>query len=205
MTSAEQLVLYNWQNGHASLVASQLVAVAWLPDDAAKEIIRKSAPRIRMNPPDKQEHAKGPILAVDLGHKRVGLAVSDELLISITRLKPLSRTNWKQLLRDVAEIIDRQNAKALVVGFPLSLDGTKGSAAEIAQQTAKKFAQSLSIPVFLQDERLTSVAAAEQLRAGGHNPKEVRQLIDSEAAAVILADFIGSEETRTHISREGND
>lgn len=153
-----------------------------------------------MSSPDRQEHPNGPILAVDLGQKRVGLAVSDALLISITRLKPLQRTNWKQLLREVTDLVSRRNAKALVVGFPLSLDGSTGSAAETALETAQKFAKSLLIPVYLQDERLTSVTAAEQLRAAGHNPKEVRELIDSEAAAVILADFIGSKESRNLVS-----
>ena len=153
-----------------------------------------------MDSPNNPEPPRGPILGLDLGQKRVGVAVSDELRISITRLRPLPRTNWKQLLRDVAEAVRKLNARTLVIGLPLSLDGGEGSAAKIAHETAKKFARSLSIPVFLQDERLTSVAAAEQLRAAGYNPKEMRQLIDSEAAAIILADFIGSGEARTLVS-----
>lgn len=156
-----------------------------------------------MDSPNNPEPPSGPILGLDLGQKRVGVAVSDELRISITRLRPLPRTNWKQLLRDVAEAVRKLNARTLVIGLPLSLDGGEGSAAKIAHETAKKFARSLSIPVFLQDERLTSVAAAEQLRAAGHNPKEMRQLIDSEAAAIILADFIGSGEDRTLVSPSG--
>ena len=156
-----------------------------------------------MDSPNNPEPPSGPILGLDLGQKRVGVAVSDELRISITRLKPLPRTNWKQLLRDVAEAVRKLNARTLVIGLPLSLDGGEGSAAKTAHEAAKKFAQSLSIPVFLQDERLTSVAAAEQLRAAGHNPKEMRQLIDSEAAAIILADFIDSGEARTLVSPSG--
>lgn len=156
-----------------------------------------------MDSPNNPEPPSGPILGLDLGQKRVGVAVSDELRISITRLRPLPRTNWKQLLRDVAEAVRKLNARTLVIGLPLSLDGGEGSAAKIAHETARKFARSLSIPVFLQDERLTSVAAAEQLRAAGHNPKEMRQLIDSEAAAIILADFIGSGEDRTLVSPSG--
>ena len=156
-----------------------------------------------MDSPNNPEPPSGPILGLDLGQKRVGVAVSDELRISITRLRPLPRTNWKQLLRDVAEAVRKLNARTLVIGLPLSLDGGEGSAAKIAHETAKKFARSLSIPVFLQDERLTSVAAAEQLRAAGHNPKEMRQLIESEAADIILADFIGSGEARTLVSPSG--
>ena len=149
----------------------------------------------------KEEQPSGRILALDLGQKRVGVAVSDELQISIKRLKPMRRSSWKQLLRDVTEAVTDQDAKALVVGFPLSLAGNKGTAAQNAEQTAGKFARSLSIPVFLQDERLTSTEAAEQLRASGHNPKEMQQLLDSEAAAVILSDFIASDEPRIRVPR----
>ncbi|MGI8919503.1 MAG: Holliday junction resolvase RuvX [Pyrinomonadaceae bacterium] len=157
-----------------------------------------------MNSPAEPQQPDGRILALDLGQKRVGVALSDELLISIMRLNPILRTNWKQLLVDVAELVQVHNAKALVIGLPLSLDGTSDSAASAARQTGENFARSLSIPVFLQDERLTSVAAAEQLREAGHNPREVAQLIDSEAAAIILADFLDSN-TKNRVSRDAAD
>lgn len=152
-----------------------------------------------MNSAKERQQPDGRVLALDLGKKRIGVAISDELLISITRLNPIRRTNWKQLLADVAQLVQQQDAKALVVGLPLSLDGAEASAAAAARQTAENFARSLSLPVFLQDERLTSVAAAEQLRDAGHNPREVAQLIDSEAAAIILADFLDSK-TKTLVS-----
>ena len=152
-----------------------------------------------MTTPDNAHQPKGRILALDLGQKRVGVAICDELLISITRLNPIPRTNWKHLLANVGRLVRQYDARALVVGLPLSLDGTTASAAVSTQQTAENFARSLSIPVFLQDERLTSLAAAEQLREAGHNPTEVAQLIDSEAAAIILADFIDSN-TKVRVS-----
>jgi len=80
------------------------------------------------------------------------------------------------------------------------LDGTKGSAAAAVEETAGRFAQVLEIPIFLQDERLSSVEAAEQLQAEGHNSHELPGLIDSQAAAVILADFFASNESRTVVS-----
>ncbi|MBA3257214.1 MAG: Holliday junction resolvase RuvX, partial [Pyrinomonadaceae bacterium] len=73
---------------------------------------------------------------------------------------------------------------------PLSLDGARGSAALEAEYTAGKFARSLKIPVYLQDERLTSVEAEEQLRAAGNNTLEMRDLVDCQAAALILMDYI---------------
>jgi putative Holliday junction resolvase len=150
--------------------------------------------------PDKRKHPDGRILALDLGEKRVGVAISDELQISIKRLKPIQRTNWKQLLLDIQKLVVNYSANGLVVGFPLSLDGTKGSAAVAVEETAGRFAKVLEIPIYLQDERLSSVEAAEQLRAAGHSPHELPGLIDSQAAAVILADFFASNESRTVVS-----
>src|SRR5262245_35963152 len=105
----------------------------------------------------------GPVLALDLGQKLVGVALSDERLISARRLDPLRRSNWKQLLRDVQGLLQGYDAKTLVIGLPLSLDGTTGYAAEGAQRLAQNFAKSLRVPVYLQDERLTSVAAKQSL------------------------------------------
>ncbi len=150
--------------------------------------------------PDQLENLAGPIVVLDLGQKRVGVAASDSMLISITKLAPLTRSNWKQLLRDVTELVRRLDAKTLVIGLPLSLDGARGSAALEVEYTAGKFARSLKIPVYLQDERLTSVAAEEQLRAAGKTPPEMLDLLDCQAAAIILMDFIAGGQPRVLIS-----
>ena len=139
---------------------------------------------------------KAPILALDLGEKRVGVAVSDALSISINRLAALRRTNWKQMLRDVADLLRRFDAQTVVIGLPLRLNGSTGDAALQIRALALKFAQSLSVPVYLQDERLSSVEAEENLRTERHRPDRVGTLVDSEAAAVILRDFLVSDQER---------
>lgn len=146
----------------------------------------------------KEPHA--PVLALDLGEKRVGVAVSDALSISIKRLEALQRTNWKQMLRNVEELIRRFDAKTLVIGFPLQLNGATGDAAMNVRTTALKFAQSLRVPVYLQDERLSSVAAEENLRADGKAGKTITDLLDSEAAAIILRDFLRNDQERMLVS-----
>lgn len=156
---------------------------------------------VDMNNAENDERIAGPILALDLGHKLVGVAVCDALHISITKLGPIRRSNWKQLLRDVTDLAHRLDAKTLVIGFPLTLNGFRGTAALNAQSTAQNFAQSLNLPVYLQDERLTSTEAEEQLRAAGHRPKEIRALVDSQAAAIILRDFIGGGQQRILVAR----
>jgi putative Holliday junction resolvase len=143
-----------------------------------------------------QSDTRGPVLALDLGQKLVGIAVSDEMLITIKRLEPLKRSNWKKLLKDVIALIQRFDAQTLVIGLPLRLDGTSGAAAETTQQLGANFARSLKLPVYLQDERLTSVEAREVLLSNGHKPAEIPGLIDGEAAALILRDFLNSGEER---------
>ena len=136
---------------------------------------------------------QGPVLALDLGEKLVGVAISDELLVTTKPLNPLKRSNWKQLVRDVQTLIKGFDVKALVIGLPLRLDGTTGSAAEQIQRLAGNFSKSLEVPVYLQDERLTSFAAREKLVSEGHDEMEIRKLVDGEAAALILRDFLAHD------------
>ena len=139
---------------------------------------------------------RAPIVAIDLGAKRVGIAVSDALSISITRLDAIPRTNWKRLLRDVDNLIQRFDAQTVVIGLPLRLNGSCGDSALEVRRVAQKFARSLKVPVYLQDERLSSVEAEQNLLASGHGRDEVSALVDSEAAAVILRDFLVDDQER---------
>ncbi len=141
-----------------------------------------------------------PILALDLGRKRVGAAVSDALSISINRLEVIPRTNWKQLLRDIENLARRFDAQTLVIGLPLKLNGSAGDAAVATRETALKFARSLKLPVYLQDERLTSSEAEQNLRTAGVPADEIPRRVDSEAAALILRDFLASDQQRIPLS-----
>jgi len=147
------------------------------------------------------EAVRAPVVALDLGAKRVGVAVSDALSISITRVEALPRTNWKHLLRDVAHLIQRFDAKTVVIGLPLRLDGSAGDTATEIRSVAEKFAKSLPVPVYLQDERLTSVEAEQNLLDAGHERAQLRNLVDSESAAIILRDFLQTGQTRILVPR----
>jgi putative Holliday junction resolvase len=142
----------------------------------------------------------GPILALDLGAKLVGAAVSDDRLVTINRLPPLKRSNWKRLLQDIVTLIRRYDAQTVVIGLPLRLDGSAGDAAEKAHQVATNLAKSIAQPVYLQDERLTSFEAMGNLKTEGHKPGDIPALIDGEAAALILRDFIQTDQKRILIS-----
>jgi putative Holliday junction resolvase len=149
---------------------------------------------------DEKDSVRAPILALDLGSKRVGVAVSDSLSISIKRLDAIQRRNWKQLLRDVEKLALRFDAKTLVIGLPLRLNGSSGDAALATRETAIKFARSLNLPVYLQDERLSSAEAESNLREAGGGAADIAKHVDSEAAALILRDFLASDQERLLVS-----
>ena len=149
---------------------------------------------------DDQSKVIGPILALDLGEKLVGVAISDERLITTKRLDPLKRSNWKKLLQDLRRLLERFDAKTIVVGLPLRLDGTEGDAAKNVRRLALNLAKSIAQPVFLQDERLTSFEAMENLKAEGRQTVEFPALIDGEAAATILRDFLSGGQQRMLIN-----
>jgi putative Holliday junction resolvase len=141
----------------------------------------------------------GPVLALDLGEKLVGAAVSDERLVTTKRLQPLKRSNWKKLLQDVRQLLERFDAKTIVVGLPLRMDGTEGDAAKTVRRLALNLAKSVQQPVYLQDERLTSVAAMENLKAEGLTADKIPAFVDGEAAALILRDFLSNEQNKIRV------
>jgi len=130
------------------------------------------------------------LLAIDLGAKRVGVAVSDELRITVKPLPSIVRRSWKDFLRRIVALVETYDARGMVIGLPLRLDGVEGEAAQDARAVASKFQRSLGIPVYLQDERLTTFEAASNLRSGARSEQEIDAAIDSESAALILRDFI---------------
>ena len=146
-----------------------------------------------------QSSTIGPILALDLGEKLVGAAISDERLVTTKRLPPLKRSNWKKLLQDVRLLVEHFDAQTIVVGLPLRLDGTDGDAAKNARRIAVNLAKSIDLPVYLQDERLTSLYAIENLKAEGVKPDEIPALVDGEAAATILRDFLDHRQERMRV------
>jgi putative Holliday junction resolvase len=138
------------------------------------------------------------VLALDVGAKRVGVAVSDELRLSVRPLKALRGTNWKQLLRALSELCVEFDVRQVVLGLPLRLDGGEGDAAKEVRNVARKLELSLRLPVDFQDERLTSKAAESELRREGLDERQVFENADSEAAAIILREYLSrvAEEAR---------
>lgn len=132
----------------------------------------------------------GRIVSIDPGTKHIGFAVCDELRITTRPLPSIMRQSWKKLLASVKDIVAEFDACALVVGLPLRSDGGESEMSIEARSMARKFSLSLAIPVFLQDERVTSYEARGKLWKKGVDPKHTKQFVDSEAAAIILDDLL---------------
>ncbi len=132
----------------------------------------------------------GRIVSLDLGTKWIGVAVCDELQILTRPVKTVARTNWKKTLLLIKDILNEFDAVALVIGLPYNFDGSESEMSTEARRLARNFALSLEVPVFLQDERATSYEAKRRLWERGTTLKDTKSLVDSEAAAIILSDFL---------------
>ena len=132
----------------------------------------------------------GRLIALDPGTKRIGVAVCDELRVAARPLSVIQRTSWKKLLQRVKDILAEYDAAALIVGLPYNFDGSESYMTAEAREMARKFTLSLDVPVYLQDERATTYEARGRLWKAGFEGKEMRGIVDSEAATIILSDFL---------------
>lgn len=138
------------------------------------------------------------VVGVDLGSKRIGVAVSDPGGVLATPLEVISRTRDAAAhRRRLAAIVAELEADVVVVGLPLSMDGSVGRAAADAQAEAEALAQVVGVPVETFDERLTTVTAERSMMERNMNAAARRKVVDRVAAAVMLQAWLDSREART--------
>ena len=126
-------------------------------------------------------------VGIDLGEKRIGVAISDSSGNLATPYEVVFRTgNRDQEHQQIRAIVEEVEAEILVIGLPLSLDGSEGKAAQGAREEAKAIAQVISVPVEMHDERLTTVEAERLLKEQGLKGPERRKVVDKVAAAILL-------------------
>lgn len=131
------------------------------------------------------------VVGIDLGSRRIGVAVSDPTgtLASPHLVLPRSGDVAADHRR-LAEIVSELGAERVVVGMPLSLDGGAGPAARAAAEEAEALAAVVGVEVETYDERLTTVSAQQALQAGGTRARKQRGVIDKAAAAVLLQSWL---------------
>ncbi len=141
----------------------------------------------------------GRVMALDLGEKRIGVAISDPTHTIARPLMILPRTSRTAVIEALRRLIAEYEVEQVVVGLPRSLSGAEGPQARWVRREAEALTRSLSVPVIFWDERL-STATAEAYRA--MRGARRREPIDAEAAAVILQDYL---EARRVDSNQGED
>jgi putative holliday junction resolvase len=130
------------------------------------------------------------ILALDVGDRRIGVAVSDPTGLLARPLSIISRKDAATDMRAVCRLVSEQEAGRVVIGLPLSLDGHVGPQAEKVQEFAAKLRTLLDIPLEWRDERFSTAAVKEQRLNPGAKKKKRRAPDDAEAAAVILQGYL---------------
>ena len=129
-------------------------------------------------------------LGLDVGKKRIGVAGCDGTGLIATGLTTIERTSFKKDIEQLEKLVEEREAQVLVVGLPYSMNGTLGFQAQQVQTFAKRVAKALQLPLEYVDERLTSVEAQQQLKAQKRFDSRNKGMIDRQAAAIILQQWL---------------
>jgi putative Holliday junction resolvase len=132
------------------------------------------------------------ILALDLGKKRIGLAVSDELGITAQGLPTLERRNKRLDFAALMALVKENNVRQIVLGLPLRMSGEEGTQADWVRAFAEELKGYVDVPIDLRDERWTSKQAERVLMGSGVKQGERKSAIDRLSAVILLQDYLDS-------------
>jgi putative Holliday junction resolvase len=139
------------------------------------------------------------VLGLDVGSKRIGVAISDPLGITAQGMETLQRQNKRLDFAALGRLVREHAVAEIVVGFPLRMSGEEGVQAEKMQRFAEELRERVQIPVHLWDERLTSAEANRLLRETDMSIQRRGQVVDQMAAVLILQSWM---ERRAQVARE---
>ena len=134
----------------------------------------------------KKQLDKCRLIGLDLGSKRIGVSICDEKQLIATPFKSINRSNAKELIDELKNIIEENNIKGIVIGNPLNMDGSSGSSAQSVKDTSNNIEKSINLPICLWDERLSTVGAFNLSSQLDVNVTKREKKIDENAAAFIL-------------------
>lgn len=130
----------------------------------------------------------GVVLGLDFGEKRIGVAISDALEVTATPHLTLVFKSIKKAVSDIYEICQKHQVQKIVIGRPRHLNGEIGNLKNL-NNFKNALEKTIKVPVIFEDESLTTQAAEKRLRARHLSSKEVKNLLDQEAAAIILDSY----------------
>ncbi len=144
------------------------------------------------------------LLGLDVGDIRIGVALSDELGVAAHPLCTLTRKNRKVDLIAIADLVSIHKVERVIIGLPISLDGSIGAQAEKVQKFAERLGQVIDVPIEFQDERFTTAEAEDILQELNKDIKEQKELIDAVAAVIILTDYLNQNRETTSTAATNN-
>lgn len=133
------------------------------------------------------------IMGLDVGEKRIGVALSDELGFTAQGLGTIERSEPQEDIASLAELIGQWTVEKIVVGMPRNMNGTYGPQAEKVKEFAIRLEEETGVPLVYWDERLTTAAAERVLLAGDVSRKKRRGSIDKLAAVIILQGYLDAK------------
>ena len=134
----------------------------------------------------KKQTSKTRLIGLDLGSKRIGISICDEKQSIATPFKTINRINTSELVNELKEIIRENNIKGIVIGNPINMDGTSGSSAQSVKDISTNISKFIDLPIFLWDERLSTVGAFNLSSQLDVNISKKIKKIDENAATFIL-------------------
>lgn len=135
----------------------------------------------------------GRTLALDLGDRRIGVAISDALGMTAQPLTVLTRSVLTADVESIRRLIDANGVVRLVIGLPLSMRGERGPQAQKVLSFVDVLRQAVPVPIELIDERLTTVEGERALRSAGASAQQRKGAIDRVAAQLILQQYLGMQ------------
>ncbi len=132
----------------------------------------------------------GRTLALDVGKKRIGLALSDELGVTAQGLPTLQRTRIREDLEHLRKLAVESGVRALLIGRPLHMSGDESRQSAYTQEFAERLREHLHLPVVYWDERLTSKEAERLLRLGGARLDQRKKAVDQMSAVLLLDSYL---------------
>jgi putative Holliday junction resolvase len=151
-----------------------------------------------------QPLSHGRILALDVGKKRIGLAVSDPLGITAQGIETLQRTRIREDLQRLGEIASRWDVQTLLIGRPLHMSGAESRQSDYTEEFAERLRNHLQLPVVYWDERLTSLEAKRILRESGVTIERKKGDIDRLAAVLLLESYLGYQHMTSTPEEDGS-
>ena len=134
----------------------------------------------------KKQSEKCRLIGLDLGSKRIGVSICDEKQLIATPYKTIHKSKNNELIDELKNIIQENNVKAIIIGYPLNMDGSSGSSAQSVNDVSKNIDKEIDVDVCLWDERLSTVGAFNLSSQLDVNVSKREKNIDQNAAAFIL-------------------